>query len=128
MIDAAQQIAYWSQGASEDSAAAHDLLDKRHFRTALFVAHLSIEKMLKAHVCRATGDYAPKTHNLIRLAELSRLDLPEPDLDFLATLDRYNLAGRYPDPTAPNPSPGEATVVCGRAEEMLKCLQQQLSK
>ncbi len=45
-IDIAQQVAYWRTGAIEDCVAAGDLLDKRHFRMALFTAHLSIEKML----------------------------------------------------------------------------------
>ena len=128
LMDVQRQVDYWRTGAAEDFAAAHDLLDKRHFRLALFMVHLSIEKILKAHVCQVTGDYAPRTHSLIRLVELAKLGLSEGELDFMATLDRYNMAGRYPDPTAPNPTENEAATVCRHAEEMLKCLQQRLSK
>jgi HEPN domain-containing protein len=43
----------------------------------LFFAHLALEKLLKAHVCRATRDLAPRVHALLRLAERAGLMLPE---------------------------------------------------
>lgn len=46
-------------------------LNAAKIRHGLFLAHLALEKTLKAHVCRTTGELAPKTHNLVRLAEMA---------------------------------------------------------
>jgi HEPN domain-containing protein len=71
MIDIAQQVAYWRDGAREDWAVAQDLMAQGRVRHALFCAHLALEKALKAHVCRQTNDLAPRLHNLVRLAEMA---------------------------------------------------------
>ena len=49
-LDIDQQIAYWRTSSQEDSEAARSLLDQKHVRHALFFLHLSLEKILKAHV------------------------------------------------------------------------------
>ena len=46
-----------------------------------------MEKVLKAHVCKKTLDLAPRIHNLIRLAELSSLELSQVQKDLLAELN-----------------------------------------
>lgn len=125
-MDIQAQIDYWQNGSVEDVAAAESLLDKGHFRHALFFAHLGIEKMLKAHVVKQTQQTPPKIHNLIRLAEIAKMDLEASRLDFLNAFDAYQLEGRYPDaiqiPLDKKNSREELTST----EEMLKWLQAQL--
>lgn len=96
-MDLGKQIEYRDFGAEEDLAAARSLLEKKHFRHALFFAHLAIEKMLKAHVTRETKTIPPRTHNLLRLAEVARLPLSPEQRGFLGQFGVYQSQARYPD-------------------------------
>lgn len=71
MIDINKQINYWRNSAIEDWEVARELLKSGRVRHGLFFAHLAIEKLLKAHVCRSTKDLAPRIHNLVRLADMA---------------------------------------------------------
>ena len=97
-MNVAAQVAYWRAGSDEDIAAAESLIEKGHPRHALFFAHLAVEKLLKAHVCRVTQDVAPRVHDLFRLAELAGLRLWPERAVLLARFQKYCLEGRYPDP------------------------------
>jgi len=55
----------WGLGSSYRSH------EKNRIRHGLFLANLALEKALKALVCKATRDLAPRIHNLVRLAELA---------------------------------------------------------
>ncbi len=57
MIDIEKQIAYWRKGASEDWHVAKQLVKSQQTRHGLFFAHLALEKLLKAHVCRHTKGF-----------------------------------------------------------------------
>jgi HEPN domain-containing protein len=96
-MDVQKQVDYWVTSGEEDIAAAKSLLEKGHFRHCLFFAHLAIEKMLKAHVTRKTNDIPPRTHNLLRLAEIANLKLDPEQQQFLREFGVYQLEGRYPD-------------------------------
>ena len=52
MVDISEQIKYWKTTAREDWEAAGELVESRRIRQGLFFAHLALEKLLKAHVCR----------------------------------------------------------------------------
>jgi HEPN domain-containing protein len=111
MLDIAAQIAYWKAGAEEDWQVAEDLMRLGRARHGLFLAHLALEKILKAHVCRVTRDVPPRLHLLLRLAERTGLVFSEAQREFLARFDRHQLAGRYPDSA---PLPLDAETVSGR--------------
>lgn len=121
MVDITAQIAYWRAGADEDWAVAYELLDRGRVRHSLFLAHLALEKALKAHVCQKTHEYAPRIHNLVRLAELAALELPRQQLDILAEMNAFNVEARYPGPLAP-PTLAEAQGYVSRAEEVFTWL------
>ena len=76
---------------------ARDLVARGRTRHGLFLAHLALEKVLKAHVCRQTRDLAPKIHSLVRLAELALIELANEHLDTLAEMNAFNVEGRYPE-------------------------------
>jgi HEPN domain-containing protein len=122
MIDIAKQVAFWRDGAQEDLLVAEELLERGRVRHGLFFLHLALEKILKAHVCRQTCDLAPRSHNLVRLAELAERHLPEQYVSILAEMNRFAIAGRYPDPPFPLPSPDEARIYAERAKEVFTCL------
>ena len=122
MLDVRKQIDYWTAGAVEDSEAAETLLAAGKIRQGLFFHHLSLEKALKAHVCKVTGELAPRLHNLVRLSQLASLEPTQEQLDILADMNAFNLAGRYPDMLGPMPGREEADAYCARAKEMLEWL------
>lgn len=101
---------------------AQELLGLNRIRHSLFFAYLTLEKILKAHVCRQTRDLAPRIHNLVRLAELAVLNLSEEQLDVLAEMNAFNIEGRYPELLTPPPILSEARAYIARAEEVFKWL------
>lgn len=97
MINIQKQIDYWISGAEDDLVTADLLIREMRILHGLFFCHLVIEKSLKAHYVRKTGDIAPRTHNLVVLSENSGLELDEGKQIFLGILMKYQLQGRYPD-------------------------------
>jgi HEPN domain-containing protein len=126
MIDVEKHIAYWRTGAEEDWQVAADLVGMGRTRHGLFFAHLALEKMLKAHVCRATHDLPPRVHLLLRLSEQTDLALSEVQRVFLARFDRYQIEGRYPSLLPPAPSIETAREELGQAREVFEWLSRQL--
>ena len=122
MIDIDKQIVFWRDSGDEDWAVACDLVRRSRVRHGLFFAHLALEKALKAHVCRATRDLAPRLHNLVRLAELAELDVQPGNLEVLAEMNSFNIEGRYPDALSLPPSKEEAQRYMSRAEEVFQWL------
>jgi HEPN domain-containing protein len=93
-----EHIKYWLKGAEDDLSAAESLFNAQKYNWCLFIAHLVLEKMLKAiFVLRNDNKIPPKTHNLVKLTELSSLDLTEEQLIFLDEVNSFNLESRYPD-------------------------------
>ena len=126
MVDIAQQIAHWRDGAREEWQVATELLDKGRIRHALYFTHLELEKALKAHVCRHTGDLAPRTHNLARLAEVAALEPTTARLQVLSVLNEFSQAGRYPEILAPLPTLEQARLLMTEANEVFQWLMQLL--
>lgn len=95
-------------------------------RHGLFFAHLALEKLLKAHVCRQIQDLAPRIHNLSRLAELAAIKPSEKELDILAEMNAFQIEGRYPETLTPPPNQQEGQNYLTRAEEVYQWLMNQL--
>ncbi len=125
-IDIQKQVEYWKNGAIEDWNVAQDLISQNKVRHGLFFAHLALEKLLKAHVCRHKQDLAPRIHNLSRLAELASLALNQSQKDMLAEMNPFNLEGRYPDLLMSPPSQNEAEGYMRRTKEVYQWLMNQL--
>lgn len=94
-----KQIAYWKAGALEDFEVANILLDKRKLQHSMFMAHLALEKILKAHVVKVTALPPPKSHQLLYLATLGDLKLTDDMRKFFLEVQQFNIEGRYPSQT-----------------------------
>ena len=92
------------------------------FLFGLFFAHLALEKLLKAHVCRALSDLPPRIHALLRLAERANLPQSEAQRLFLARFDRYQLEGRYPELLPAPPTVDLAREELKQAQEVFEWL------
>lgn len=97
MIDVIKQIEYWTKVSEDDLITADLLIREKRILHGLFFCHLVIEKALKAHVVKISGEIAPKSHNLIYLSEKANLELDDEFEIFLGILMKYQLQGRYPD-------------------------------
>lgn len=126
MVDILEQIAYWRNGAEEDWEVAKQLVETGKTRHGMFFAHLAFEKILKAHICKKTGKFAPKIHNLVRLAEMALLELNPEDLDSLAEMNEFNLEGRYPLTYIPPPMKKESQEYINRAKGIFEWLTKKL--
>ena len=125
MVDVERQIDYWRQGSREDWEVAVKLVNDGKSRHGLFFAHLALEKILKALVCRHTQDVPPKIHNLTRLSELAGLKPDARQVRVLAAMNQFNLEGRYPESYTAQLSPEKAAEYIARAQEVLTWLTQQ---
>ena len=125
-MDVQRQIEYWLTGSQDDIEAAVVLLEKGKVRQSLFFAHLAVEKALKAYVSKATDAVPPRTHDLLRLAELAGISLAVPRRTFMARLQRYCLEGRYPDLPPETPAWDEARSELDEAQETRSWLVKQL--
>lgn len=126
MIDISKQITYWRESAREDWEVAIELVGNNRSRHGLFFAHLALEKVLKAHVCKETHDLAPKIHNLISLSRLAKINLLPEQFDILTDMNPFNIEGRYPDSLETPPTMEEAQAFMKRAEEVFIWLMNQL--
>ena len=125
MIDIAKQIAFWRDSAKEDWDVARQLVDNGRTRHGLFFAHLAIEKILKAIICKHSQDLAPRLHNLSRLAELAALTLDTGRMEVLAEMNAFHVEGRYPENMMNAPTKEEALNYIAGAEEVVQWLMNQ---
>ena len=126
MINKEKHIEHWKNGSDEDFEVAQQLIRSNKVRHGLFFLHLSLEKILKAHVCSYNNDIAPRLHNLIRLSELSGIIFETTQTDFLSEMNPFNIEGRYPELWGTVPSQQEAEALLNKTEEILKWLKNQL--
>jgi HEPN domain-containing protein len=119
MIDIKRQIEYWLNGANDALDTAKILIERGRMLHGLFFCHLVIEKAIKAHVVKQSSELAPRSHNLINLAEITNLSFNEDDEIFLGILMKYQLQGRYPDY---NPAIPEKLTVLNYLEKTEKLL------
>lgn len=95
---ASQLISYWNDGSRDDYETAQEIFaHTERFASALFYAHLAVEKRLKALFVERFRDHAPYTHNLIHLATRIGLEVDDGILVLLTQVNEFNLQGRYPD-------------------------------
>lgn len=123
MIDINRQIVYWLTGAEEDLESAKILIESNRLLHGLFFCHLVIEKAIKAHVVKQTLDIAPRSHNLLYLSEMAKLEFDEEDEIFLGILMKYQLQGRYPDYNPAIPDKLKVNEYLIKTEKILLWLQ-----
>lgn len=121
-----KQIEYWSISAVQDFETANILFDNKKFRESLFFCHLTIEKILKANYVKQNNDFAPKTHNLMLLANKSNIIFDNKYDNLIGLLMTYQLEGRYPDYNPKLPEQLEIRIFINQSEELLQWLKNQL--
>ena len=90
---------YWIESADEDYNVMLDLKEKNRNTYCLFFGQMVIEKLLKALYAKNNkgAPYAPKTHDLLYLAEKLNIELTEEQEVTLNEITTFNLSTRYDD-------------------------------
>lgn len=88
---------YWAEEATEALQVAWHLFEKKDYSYALFFGHLAIEKILKAIYVSEKKEHAPYIHNLVKLAEITNIQLTKAQKEKLIEITTFNLESRYPD-------------------------------
>ncbi len=87
----------WVDTALYDLETAHYMLTTRRYLYVVFMCHLALEKMLKAHVTENLQAIPPRSHDLIYLIGRSGLTLPDTFLEFVGKINNASILTRYPD-------------------------------
>jgi HEPN domain-containing protein len=119
MFDTKKQIEYWTRGAASDIDTAGILIKNKKYLHGLFFCHLTIEKIIKAHVTKAINQIPPKSHNLFRLLEITDIEVSDENAEFLGILMKYQLEGRYPDYNPEIPDTKKVNEYLKKTKEIL---------
>ncbi len=92
-----EEIQYWVNIAEQDIPVAQSLFDNGHYVYCLYIGHLILEKILKAHYVKDNKKTPPKTHNLVYLAERTNVNITEEEKAYLFDVNTFNIETRYPD-------------------------------
>lgn len=87
----------WLALADYDLETARHMLATGRYLYVVFLCHLALEKMLKAHVAEITQEVPIKTHDLIYLVKKCELEVPENHLDFIGKINTASIPTRYPE-------------------------------
>ena len=91
------QIAYWIESSNHDLEVAETLFQNQKYDWCLFIAHLVLEKTLKAFYVKNVGESPPRIHDLTRLADMAKVEFDEHTLEFFDAVNTFNISTRYPD-------------------------------
>jgi len=92
-----KDTANWIALTNYDIETARHMLRSGRYLYVIFLCHLSLEKILKAHIAETTQSVPIKTHDLIYLVKTSGLELSEDTLDFIGKINTASIPTRYPD-------------------------------
>jgi HEPN domain-containing protein len=87
----------WIKMADYDLETARHMLATGRYLYVVFMCHLSLEKILKAHVTEVTQAIPPRSHDLIFLIRKAGLELPQELLEFVGKINNASIPTRYPD-------------------------------
>ena len=90
---------YWIKSADKDFETMEILYKNKQNTWCLYIGQLIIEKLLKALYAKNNKGtpYAPKSHDLLYLAEKIGINLTSEQKILLDIITKFNLEARYDD-------------------------------
>lgn len=88
-------VQYWKEMSEKDFHTMQNLLKSGDYSWAMFLGHLVLEKLLKAHYVKNTKKHALFTHDLLRLATKAGLEINEETKEWLDEISTFNINARY---------------------------------
>ncbi len=90
-------LKYWVEASDYDFSTMGSLFRNKHYSWALFLGHLSVEKLLKAYYIKSTNRTPPYTHDLLRIILGTDLVVNDGQKDLLDMITSFNIKCRYDD-------------------------------
>ncbi len=115
----------WIDMVNYDIAAAKQMFKAGRYVYVIFMCHLAIEKAFKAIVYEETMKLPPKSHDLIYLMGIGRINLAGDLLDFTGMINNTAIVTRYPEDLSEIISSypkGIAKKYFDKALEVIKCI------
>ena len=90
------KIRYWTELSDYDIDTAYAMLKNKRYLYVGFMAHQSVEKILKAHYVKVYGKTAPFSHSLSYLAKEAKIyeQFSEGQKLFIDVLEPLNIECR----------------------------------
>jgi len=95
MSDLEHIIAFWQEASEKDRHTMLNLFKSKDYSWSLFLGHLVLEKLLKAHYVKHNNAQAIFTHDLLRLSGLSGIEFGLEQQDWLDHISTFNINARY---------------------------------
>lgn len=128
-------IKEWVLQADYDFDTATAMLKSGRYIYAVFMAHLTLEKLLKGLYTKVLKNNPPRTHNLILLLERieknEKIDLTGKQIETIEFLNEKSIPSRYPDvlqEVLKQYKKTETTKLLKQVSAIIKCLKNQLKK
>ncbi len=95
-IDNSEKIVqFWKESSNQNYETMQHLMQSKDYNWALFLGHLVIEKLLKAHYVKKHKKHPLFTHDLLRLTQKTGLVLTEEQEEWFDEISTFNLNTRY---------------------------------
>lgn len=90
---------YWINSSDRDYESMKKNFEIKQYTWALFIGHLTIEKLLKGLYAKNNTDnpYTIKSHNLLALAQKCNIELTDEQVQKLKMITQFNISARYED-------------------------------
>lgn len=88
-------IEYWKESSDQDYRTMNNLIKSKDYSWALFIGHLVIEKLLKAHYVKIHRKHALFTHDLLRLSSMCQIEISDEYEEWLDNISTFNINARY---------------------------------
>lgn len=98
-MDNINLMEYWINSSDRDYESMKKNFEIKQFTWALFIGHLTIEKLLKGLYAKNNVDnpYTIKSHNLLALAQKCNIELTDEQVEKLKIITQFNISARYED-------------------------------
>ena len=85
----------WLELAAYDLETARAMMSTGRYLYVLFCCQQTLEKTLKALVAKQSNEFPPRTHSLMRLADIIPLELADDQQYLFRQLSTYYISTRY---------------------------------
>lgn len=96
-MDINEKIQYWVTVSENDIMVMEHLFESGDYSYSLFIGHLVLEKILKAHFVKQKEETPPRLHDLFKLAKQLAIEFNDEQLKFFIEANSFNIEARYPD-------------------------------
>lgn len=93
--DKQEVIKAWIKSSDEDMQVVFDLFNNKRYSHCLYFCQLSLEKLLKALYIKTQNTYPLPSHDLVKIAKKTNLNLAKDTFNHLAEITTFNVEARY---------------------------------